>query len=271
MSQAKFVLGAAAILAVASCSHQSSQPPPENAYSYQQDQQSSQTTMGSGQMKTCPMAVPGTEVSVADTASGIALSFTTGSGDVNDLRSRVSQAADRYRAQSGNIQGGSLERRSPGSTWSREGLGGQTGFGPQGPMNGPPVTTPDSPAGTGSAYPRSAGSGAGSGGYSGGSGSSGDNSGGFSGGSGGPSGNTGPSSNPSGTLSMNDENIKVAYVVYSEDIDRGARLVFTPQNPGQLDTLRSEIRQHATMMQPGDCPPPRISREWSSSWSGSRG
>lgn len=34
----------------------------------------------------CPMLVPGAEVTVEDTAGGVALAFTTGTGDVEELR-----------------------------------------------------------------------------------------------------------------------------------------------------------------------------------------
>jgi hypothetical protein len=54
--------------------------------------------------------------------------------------------------------------------------------------------------------------------------------------------------------------VKVPYFVRAEDIDRGARLVFTPRDPAQLEALRRGIRQHASLRQSGGCLPPIISR-----------
>ncbi len=51
---------------------------------------------GSGAMADmCPMEVPGTQVSVADTQDGVAIAFTT-SGDVAQLRQRVQGMAVRH-------------------------------------------------------------------------------------------------------------------------------------------------------------------------------
>jgi hypothetical protein len=44
----------------------------------------------------CPMAVPGTSVAAQDTPQGEALTFTTSSGDVNELRQRVRAMADMH-------------------------------------------------------------------------------------------------------------------------------------------------------------------------------
>jgi hypothetical protein len=44
-------------------------------------------------MQNCPMKVPGADVSVADTSDGIALTITTKSGDVADLRRRTENMA----------------------------------------------------------------------------------------------------------------------------------------------------------------------------------
>lgn len=40
----------------------------------------------------------------------------------------------------------------------------------------------------------------------------------------------------------------------SEDIEGGARLIFTPQHPAQLEALREHARTHAARMAEGDCP-----------------
>src|SRR5262245_13165270 len=44
-------------------------------------------------MQNCPMQVPGAEVSIQDTNDGIALTITTSSGDVAELRRRVESMA----------------------------------------------------------------------------------------------------------------------------------------------------------------------------------
>ncbi|HSR52675.1 MAG TPA: hypothetical protein VLV83_17780, partial [Acidobacteriota bacterium] len=57
-------------------------------------------TQQSGHMmdmeRSCPMMVDDVSVDVADTANGVALTFTTGSGDVGGLRSRVRHLAEMY-------------------------------------------------------------------------------------------------------------------------------------------------------------------------------
>ena len=40
----------------------------------------------------------------------------------------------------------------------------------------------------------------------------------------------------------------------SEEIENGARLVFKPQDPTQLEALREHARTHAARMAEGDCP-----------------
>jgi len=44
-------------------------------------------------MQDCPMNIPGVEVAVVDTPTGIAVSLTTKSGNVNELRRRVERMA----------------------------------------------------------------------------------------------------------------------------------------------------------------------------------
>ncbi|HSR54134.1 MAG TPA: hypothetical protein VLV83_25170 [Acidobacteriota bacterium] len=57
-------------------------------------------TQQSGHMmdmeRSCPMMVEDVSVEVADTANGVALTFTTSSGEVSDLRSRVRHLAEMY-------------------------------------------------------------------------------------------------------------------------------------------------------------------------------
>jgi hypothetical protein len=50
-------------------------------------------------MQSCPMQVSGAEVSVLDTKDGIALTITTTSGDVADLRRRVESMAKMHSAE----------------------------------------------------------------------------------------------------------------------------------------------------------------------------
>lgn len=57
----------------------------------------------------CPMKVPGTAVSVADTEGGVALVFTTSTGDVAELRRRVHQVAEMHnRHHSGGMMSGGM-------------------------------------------------------------------------------------------------------------------------------------------------------------------
>jgi hypothetical protein len=51
---------------------------------------------GQAGMEACPMAVPGTQVMTEDTRDGIAMEFTTMSGDVMDLRQRVRRMAEMH-------------------------------------------------------------------------------------------------------------------------------------------------------------------------------
>lgn len=69
---------------------------------------------------TCPMVVEGAKVEVADTATGVALTFTTDSeGDVADLRERARQMAAMYESHGG--RGGMM--------WHRMGRGMGRGMG----------------------------------------------------------------------------------------------------------------------------------------------
>lgn len=79
-------------LAVAACA--SSRPAERTASS---DQAAAEThaaqpapaRSGAMSMENCPMAVPGTSVASQDTPEGEAITFSTSSGDVNELRRRV--------------------------------------------------------------------------------------------------------------------------------------------------------------------------------------
>lgn len=119
----RWILGAVALaLAGAGCSHGSAsqpsattaQPAPPRA----QAQEGTTGDMGSGKMAgMCPMAVPDTQVSAADTATGEALAFTTSSPDqVADLRSRVRAMADMHNQHhaSGEMHGHGMGMGSGG-------------------------------------------------------------------------------------------------------------------------------------------------------------
>ncbi|HWU90809.1 MAG TPA: hypothetical protein VN253_26265 [Kofleriaceae bacterium] len=103
------------------------------------------------------MAVSGTNVSVQETADGIALSFTT-TGDVAELRQRVRAMAEKH----------------------EQGMSGEMGSGGGGMM--------------------------------------------------------------------------VPSTARVEDVDGGARISFTPNDPAQLAELRDHVREHAAHMASGHCP-----------------
>ncbi len=82
---------AASLLA---CSHASE----ERASRAQSSAAPESSRQGMGMMAMCPMDVPGTQVSVADAPDGEALTFTTSSGDVDELRRRVHAMAEMHNA-----------------------------------------------------------------------------------------------------------------------------------------------------------------------------
>lgn len=68
-----------------------------------QNQQTAQPQTGMAgmpmMMQRCPMQVPGAELSILDTKDGIALTITTTSGDVADLRNRVERMAKMHSSE----------------------------------------------------------------------------------------------------------------------------------------------------------------------------
>jgi hypothetical protein len=52
-------------------------------------------------MQDCPMKVTGAEVAVADTADGVAVTFTTKTGNVDELRKRVERMATMHSGSAG--------------------------------------------------------------------------------------------------------------------------------------------------------------------------
>lgn len=107
-------------------------------------------------MATCPMAVPGTQVTVSDTRGGVALTFTTRTGDVRDLRHRVQTLAHHYEMhpQGGmmqwqNMHGGMGQSHGMGMGHGRgQGMGQGQGMGMgAGPMPRVHATVEDLPGG----------------------------------------------------------------------------------------------------------------------------
>lgn len=140
----RWILGALALaLAGAGCSHGSAsqpsattaQPAPPRA----QAQAGTTGEMGSGKMTgMCPMAVPDTQVSAADTATGEALTFTTSSPDqVADLRSRVHAMADMHNQHHATAEMGGMHGHGG---MMGEGMGSGQGGG-MGHMSPPPLST----------------------------------------------------------------------------------------------------------------------------------
>jgi hypothetical protein len=77
----------------------------------------------------CPMEVPGTTASVADTEDGVAITFTT-TGDVAELRQRVHGMAEMHEHM---MQGGAMSSGGMGS--------GEMGSGEMGPAWAPITCT----------------------------------------------------------------------------------------------------------------------------------
>lgn len=100
----RWMVGAVALaLAGAGCSHGSASQPrattaqPAPARAQGQTETPGEMGMGGKMAGICPMTVPGTQVSAADTATGEALTFSTSSPDqVADLRRRVRAMADMH-------------------------------------------------------------------------------------------------------------------------------------------------------------------------------
>jgi hypothetical protein len=78
------------------------------------------------QRANCPIGAEGVEVAADDTDTGVALTFTTPSGDVDDLRRRVRHMAQMYEMHEGGR----------GMMWRHMHSGGGPGPGPHGPGMG---------------------------------------------------------------------------------------------------------------------------------------
>jgi hypothetical protein len=51
-------------------------------------------------MNDCPIKIQGMKVAASDTPNGVALTFSTGTGDVAELRRRIERMAEMYKMQS---------------------------------------------------------------------------------------------------------------------------------------------------------------------------
>lgn len=113
-------------------------PEPEQTSSQAQEQPSSPMPAAGGDMMQqlragCPMVVEGSDVAVADTQEGVALTFTTEAGDVGDLRARVQHMAQMYGMHAG--QRGMMWHHMGGQGQGRGGPGMDMGhMAGRGPM-----------------------------------------------------------------------------------------------------------------------------------------
>ena len=82
------------MLAVASTQNEQVSPQPEKS--------------GMSMMQNCPMKVPGADLSVANVENGVALTITTKSGDVAELRRRTESMAKMHSASSATHAHGSM-------------------------------------------------------------------------------------------------------------------------------------------------------------------
>jgi hypothetical protein len=141
---------------------------------------------GMGMMAdTCPMKVPGTTVTSIDVEGGVALAFTTKTGDVAELRRRVAEMHNNNDG-CGMMMGG--QGRDGADTKRGAGLRrGRRASGRGGMIMG------------------------------------------------------GATMMPTSTASV-------------EDTKNGARLVFRPKDPAQLEALREHARMHVERMTRGECP-----------------
>jgi len=131
----------------------------------------------------CPMAVPGTQVAVAETRDGEAVTFTTSPDRAGDLRTRVHAMADMHNRH--HQGGGGMEGMHGGMHHGGTMDGGSMGS----PVGGDAMAMMPPPS----------------------------------------------------RASV-------------EDVEGGARIVVTPNDPGDLDRLRSAVRMHAEhMRESGTC------------------
>lgn len=117
--------------------HAASSPGPSTA----QAARNAPGGMGGMPTSACPMAVPGTQVAVADTADGEAVTFTTAPDQAAELRSRVHAMADMHNS---HHQGGGMEGMHGGM--QHNGMMGGGSMGSSGGGGAMPMMPPPSRA-----------------------------------------------------------------------------------------------------------------------------
>ncbi len=156
----------------------------------------------------CPMTIPDTKVSSADTATGAALTFTTTPDQVQALRQKVAAMVEMHNRHHAGTGAGAAHGDA-GATHGEAQAGASAG--------GAPAEAEGS---------------AGAGGMHGGM-------------HGSMHGETAPGGMEGGMVSARAS---------AEDVEGGARLVLTPNDPADLPKLQSMVRAHAQHIEQGGCP-----------------
>jgi hypothetical protein len=141
--------------AIWSCNMDETPTEPAEMRSAQEQQSPQNMPSAGGEMMDqlsagCPMVIQGADVSVTDTEGGVALAFTTGTGDVADLRTRVQHMAQMYERHHG--QAGMMWHRMGGEGMGHRGGPGMGGEGMdhmagRGPMPAASTTLADTDLG----------------------------------------------------------------------------------------------------------------------------
>ncbi|HET8539629.1 MAG TPA: hypothetical protein VFL83_07130 [Anaeromyxobacter sp.] len=206
-------------------SRQPSQPAPAPA-------ESRAPSAGRAMVMPCPMSVPGTDVAAEETPDGEALTFTTTSPQlVPDLRERVHAMADMH------------NRHHHGGQMGTQGMhgdahAGMRGEARQGATEGEPHAGVNGEAGGGMQGEAQGGT------THGGAGAA-------RGGTGSGEMGAGSAGSSEGSHEGTDAHARMPPPSRAvvEDVDGGARLTLTPDDPADLDRLRTAIRAHAEHMQ----------------------
>lgn len=182
--------------------------------------QASTATAAQGMEAMCPMTVPDTKVSAEDTATGAALTFTTTPDQVQALREKVAAMAEMHNRHHAGTGG-------HGDMHGSAGAGGMEAGAQAGTGAGEAHGEAQAEAGAAGAHGDAQGS-AGAGGMHG--------------------------SMHGGTGQGGMEGGMVAARASAEDVEGGARLVLTPNDPADLLKLQSMVRAHAEYMEQSGCP-----------------
>jgi hypothetical protein len=213
----------------------------------------------------CPVAQGNVSVQVADTDDGVALTFTTAGGDVDDLQRRVESLAAMYEQQDGrtdvmwhamgmgatdisaSTNTGSYSTQTQANPQDSAGMGiGAGGPGATAGGAGDTLGTSTPPGMAGSpdtALGTTPGTGTAATGYT-------------------QSGDTaGTMGTPySGTPGLETTDVEGPLPAADADVERveqGARLVLKPKEAAELDMLRQVVHAHGMHMQAGECWMPR--------------